>query len=94
MLCVLPPVSSYSIQLPGKLVGKIDSFFQYTTPELYTYPTFALKKTKEKDEFVSLGGIGGENSCKGRMVKLTVLTKEYSLVNDHSENSLNSSISN
>ena len=36
------------VQLLAKLVGKIDSFFQYTTPELYTYPTFVLKKTKER----------------------------------------------
>ena len=47
------------VQLPAKLVGKINSFFQYRTPELYTYPTFVLKKKKqETDDFVSLRGRG------------------------------------
>ena len=32
------------VQLPAKLVRKIDSFFQYETPELFTYSTFVLKK--------------------------------------------------
>ena len=81
------------VQLPAKQVGKIDSFLQYTKPELYTYLTFHKKKQK-KDEFVSLKGSGGQNSCQGKLIKLTVLAKEYSLVNGHSENSQNSSISN
>ena len=65
------------VQLPAKLVGKIDMFFQYTTSELYTYPALVLKKKQKKDEFVSFRGSGGQNSCPGRLIKMTVLAKEY-----------------
>ena len=51
--CVLQSLLT-QVQLPAKLVGKSDSFFQYTTPELYTYPTFVLKKQRKKDQFVAL----------------------------------------
>ena len=49
------------VQLSAKLVGKIDSFFQYKTPELYTYSTFVLKK-KTKERRISF--IDGERGPK------------------------------